>query len=304
MTRDELATRLQKKGPAALAAFLVQLADDDDALRERVEALALRGDPSGSAAALERRLRRFRDGRSFIRYRESGGFARELYDWLDDAEATLLDADPQAAWRLFDRFLRTDERILSRADDSNGSIGDAYRRACGLWHRAAAGLPAGPERVARVYELHAGNDYGTRDAILDEAATSLSELELRRLARRYEQEAEDTTGEEDDQRSFSASVAMGQVACALQDASLYERSVRIRSPRPNSLQAANIAEQYLRFGPAEKAVEWLTRSGSDSTADVERPDLLERAYEALGGHPKPAIDGRLKTGHRRRGPGR
>ena len=74
---------------------------------------------------------------------------------------------------------------------------------------------------------------------------------------------------------------MGQVARALGDAALYERSVRIRSPHPNSLQATRIAEQYLRFGPVERAVEWLTRFEDRSGRDLERLDLLAQAYEKL-----------------------
>ena len=190
VTSDELRSKLAKAESDALAAFLVRLAEEDDALRERIETLALRSEPSAYAASLERRLKRFRSGRSFISYGESGDFARELCAWLDDVESLLLHVDPDAACKLIDRFIRADQRILDRADDSNGSIGDVSRHACRLWHRAAAALPADPAWVERVYQLHAGNDYGTRDAILDEAATSLSELDLRRLARIYEQEAE------------------------------------------------------------------------------------------------------------------
>ena len=83
-------------------------------------------------------------------------------------------------------------------------------------------------------------------------------------------------------RGLSAATAMGQVACALGDASLYERSVRIHSPRPNSLQAEDIAEQYLRFGPVERAVEWLTRSEDRAEGRGERLELLAQAYEQLG----------------------
>ena len=283
VTPDDLRSRLAKAESDALAAFLVRLAEEDDALRKRIETLALRSEPSAYAASLEHRLKRFRNGRSFISYGESGDFARELGAWLDDIETHLLPVDPEVGWKLIDRFIRADERILGRADDSNGSIGDAFRHACRLWHRAAAALPADPAWVERVYELHAGNDYGTRDAILDEAATSLSELELRRLARIYEQAAESAPGEDDDYRPLCEATAMGQVARVLEDAALYERSVRIRSPQPNALQANDIAKQYLRFGPVERALEWLTRSDdrSERTSD-ERLDLLAQAYEKLG----------------------
>ena len=298
VTPDELRSKLAEVEPNELATFLARLADEDDALRERIEALALRAEPAAYADSLERRLARFRKGRAFISYAASGGFARELDGWLDDVAAGLIAADPERAWKLIDRFIRMDERILGRADDSNGSIGDTYRRACGLWHRAAAGLPADPAWVERVHELHAGNDYGTRDALLDEAATRLSELDLRRLARIYEQEAEAAVGDGTDYPSLSARAAMGQVARALGDAALYERSILIRSPQPNTLQATDIAQQYLRFGPVERAVEWLTRSGDPSERDADgRLDLLAQAYEKLGNR-EALIDARRRLAER------
>ncbi len=281
---DDLRSKLANAEPRDLVAFLARLAEESDALRERIEALALRADPSALASSLERRLDRFRNERSFISYGESSGFARELDGWLDDVEAGLLATDPAAAWRLIDRFIRTDERIIGRADDSNGSIGDTYRRACGLWHRAAAALPADPAWVERVYNLHAGNGYGTRDALLDTAATRLSGPELRHLARIYERQAESAAGEDEKSyQALAARAALGQVACALGDAALYERSVCIHSQHPSELQAAEIAKQYLRFGPVERAVEWLTRSeGRSGRGGDERLDLLAQAYERLG----------------------
>ncbi len=281
MTADELRRRLEEAGPEALASLLVEIAEENGIVRERIESLALRGDLPAQLAALERRLKRFRNGRSFISYGESGDFARGLEVWLDEVESSVIAADPQSAWKLLDRFLRTDEKILSRADDSNGSIGDAYRRACTLWHRAAAAFPAEPDRADHVYELHAGNDYGTRDAILDQAAISLSEIELRRLARTFEAEAKVSGAEGEDYRPLAAAAAMGQIACALEDAALFERSVHIRSPQPNSLQAERIAERYLQFGPVAKAVEWLRQTTDGSDAGVGRLDLLADAYEKL-----------------------
>ena len=203
--------------------------------------------------------------------------------WLDELEEELLAANPEATLKLADAFIRSDRRIIDRADDSNGSIGDAYRRGCGLWLRAAAKLGGSATWVDRLHDLHAENGYGVRDALLDDAGTLLSELELRRLAKIYEHEfqtaAKPTTGKP--YRSFAAAAAMGQVARAAGDAELYERSVRLHSPQPNSLQALEIAKQYVRFGPVEKAVQWLANV-TGSGRDLDRLDLLAEAYEKLG----------------------
>jgi hypothetical protein len=239
--------------------------------------------PAPLSSSLSARLKRFRARRRFISYGESGEVARELDAWLDDVEAQLLPADPAAALRLTERFIRADEQIIGNADDSDGSIGETFRRACGLWQRAAAALPADPAWVERIHALHAGNDYGVRDAILDEAATRLSELELRRLARIYEQEALAAPKNDKEHRELTATTAMGQVAQALGDAALYERSVRILSPRLNDLQAIHVAEEYVRCGPVERAVELLVGvDGEDDRFREERLELLAQAYEKLG----------------------
>ena len=106
------------------------------------------------------------------------------------------------------------------------------------------------------------------------------EPDLRRLAELYEREAE-ATRDDEGYESLAASAAMGQVACALEDAELYERSVRIRSPRPNALQALGIADKYVRFGPVETAIAWLEQA-EDDRRDHERLELLVQAHERLG----------------------
>ena len=292
-TPGELRAVLEEAPRGALVAVLVALAEEDAALPGRIAA-RVRSDPCPDAdTTLAGRLERFQTERFSASRYEGCALARELDTWLEDLETGLLATDPVAAWSLVDRFLRTDGHVLGGAGDSDGAIREVYRRACALWHRAAAAHPTESTWVERVYALHADNEHGTRDAILDEVAGGLSEPALRQLAQRYEREATacadlgsaragGAAGEEDRDRLVCAATALGQVAWALKDAALHERSVRILSPQPNALQAEHIAEQYLRFGPIEKAVDWLTRSAWDDTRVVERLTLLVRVYEALG----------------------
>ena len=283
ITSDGLRAKLQDADPGQLVSLLMQLAEEDDAIRDRAEALALRADPTAYADALRRRLARWTRGSRFISYGESTAFARQLGTWLDELEEGLLAVNPAAALKLTEAFIRSDRAVIGRADDSNGSIGDAYRRACGLWLQTAAQLGASPVWVDRLHDLHANNDYGVRDALLDDAQTLLSELELRRLATIYEHEfqTDATRTTAAPYRSLAAAAAMGQVARAAGDAALYERSVRLHSAHPNSLQALEVAKQYVRFGPVDKAVPWLA-GPSGSGRDIERLELLAAAHEQLG----------------------
>jgi hypothetical protein len=299
MIDDELRTRLATLSQERLAQFVATLALEMPELHERVEALALSGDPKSLARLLRKRLMAVSRERRFIHYRESRAFAAELSGWLTDVGEGLLETDPEAALALVEKFICLDGRILGRVDDSNGLIGDAFRLSCGMWHLAASKLPASNEWVKRVHDLHAANDYGVRDGLLDEAALRLSELELRRLAKMYEKKAGapparkkngkrgDTEvsaqpdNSERDWEAHSAASAMGQVAVALQDAALYEKSLRIRSPQLNTLQAADIAKKYVAFGPVEKAVPLLEFAQGDGR-NLGLLDVLADAYEKLG----------------------
>lgn len=234
--------------------------------------------PQESREDLGKRLTSFRRRRRFIPYRESFEYSRKLDRWLDDIEEGLLTALPEKATELLEKFLRSDDRIFQQLDDSGGNVGDVFRRACSLWARAMAELPPSPDRVDQVYDLHTDNGYGVRDGVLEEAAVLLGEAELRQLARRYEREAEEAPADRGalqfSMEGLIASSAMGQVAQALGDAKLYERSIRVRCPELNHLQLESIARVYLEFGPPERAVELL-----EGTRDLS---LWVEALEAAG----------------------
>ena len=81
--------------------------------------------------------------------------ANKLYRLLDSVEEELLALDTALALGLLEEFLQSDRWILERVDDSAGCIGTAYRRACQLFARAAAGVasPAAlAERIALLVE--------------------------------------------------------------------------------------------------------------------------------------------------------
>ena len=101
--------------------LITQLADEDDGIRDRAEALALRGEPTAHADTLKQRLERWKRARHFISYSESTAFARQLDIWLDELEEELLAVNPEATWELADAFLRSDRQVFDRADDSKRS---------------------------------------------------------------------------------------------------------------------------------------------------------------------------------------
>lgn len=285
--KDAIEQRLAQFDSGILARFIAQLYEEFPALHSRIDILCLHEDPAALEAALKKRVQSVRRGRRFVAYGDSFQMAHELQGLLSDIRELLLPRAPAAAFRLIDAFLQTDQRVMGRVDDSSGAIGDVYHNLCLAWLEAAATSPVTEDWSERIYQLHQGNDYGTRDALLPNAAILLSPDELRGLAARYEARCADkpeTGAASDDWDGFRACVALGQVARALRDPALYERSITLYSPEPNPLQAATIAGHYLEYGQAEAALVWLgTPWGQHET---QRLALLDQAYSALGDQTK------------------
>jgi hypothetical protein len=280
---DDLRHRLAELDAKQLVDLLLHLASGGEGLYERIETLALSPtEGSRAQAALLDRLERLTDVDDYYTDREARDYADQLDRWIDDVAHAFLPNDPRAACDLLEQFIRADQEIIESVDDSDGDAGSTFRRACELWHRAAGLDPGDEDWVSRVYSLYGGNAYGLRDSLLDHAGPHLPEFELRRLVGLFEEQATRIAEDDDRYARGAALAAIGQIAGTLCDASLYEDTVRMRSPEPNSLQAISIARCYLEFGPAEKAIEWLEKHRGEERFDRERLELLAEAYDRLG----------------------
>src|SRR5260370_12870483 len=131
--------RLAKVEPAKLARLLVELAAQDQTILEQVQFLLASGDTTAIAKAVRSTLRAWKRSPRFIHYQEAFAFGEQLDRLLDSVEDGLLGPDPALALDLLEEVLQRDHWILERVDDSAGCIGMAYRRACQLFARAAAG---------------------------------------------------------------------------------------------------------------------------------------------------------------------
>ena len=268
-----------------------RVAADSPELASRIDYLT---DQATAAKTLHRRIASLRNSKRFVDYGGSREVAAQIDALADDIEADILPVDAAAALSLAEKLFSLDAKIFNRADDSGGSIGLSLRNACVLWlsaavaTREAAKASSAPatDWVATLYELYQSNDYGIREPLLKEASRLLTEPELRALAARFERDTLEAlerarNGEAEFHRVFTPSSAMGLVAESLRDPVLHERSIRIYSPEPNELQAADIAEQYLQCGDAAGALHWLEKEWG-SRNEHQRLGLLDRAYAQLG----------------------
>jgi hypothetical protein len=285
---DRLRPRLMASTKEALVALVERLAGGSEEMAARIDYLS---DPSLAAKAVQRRITAIRSGKRFIGYGETHAVADELSTIAEDIRTDVLPRDPEKAAALAEKLLCLDQVIFDRADDSDGLIGEELRAGCVLWLDAAAAVRAtdtdsGTDWSAVLYKFYQANDYGVREPLLEQAHRLLHEEELRALAASFEDDARRMmdaarAGKSERHRVFGASSALGLVARALRDPSLYEQSILVHSPEPNALQANDIAAQYLLCGDGAGALRWLGGACGDN-AQFERLDLLDRAYHLLG----------------------
>jgi hypothetical protein len=75
--------------------------------------------------------------------------------------------------------------------------------------------------------------------------------------------------------ALHSGVALGQIADALRDPALYERSVLMHSPQPNNRQMKSICEKYLHYEQPEKAMRYLNQAWEDRF-ERDRLELLDK----------------------------
>ena len=265
MNIDTLKEKLADIDADTLRDFIFGLYLQYPELSDKIEALTLANDPVALTRVLRKRIASLKRGRRFIDYRASFDFARELEAIVDDIESGLLERSPQHAFDLVDRFLATAESVLNRVDDSGGAVGEVYRQAVLLWLTAAAGWrDANIDWFERIDQLYQQNDYGVLDPLLPNAHLLLTQDQLKQLAWRYENTLRRAvkTPEQEGKVNYAAlhsGVALGQIADALHDPALYERSVLIHSPQPNPLQMKSICEKYLQYEQPESAMPYLNQ---------------------------------------------
>ena len=289
LATEELATFLARQEPGVLVAVLLELAEQHDAVSDRLARLQLADRPDKLAAGFRKTLSAWRRSKKFHAYRESRAFGQALESWLTQIERELLPKDPAAALALFESFIESDASWFERADDSDGYIGDAVRSACVHWLKAAR-LCESPadEWPQRLVALYCGDAYGARETLLQRADLLLDEAGLRQLVGQFEKQMADALVSIVDVQNRAAlphgvyklSGALSLLSEALNDPDVLIRAVCSYSPQPNGLQKESFVAAFLKADRPEDALPWL----QDSWENFEdrRRRLLSDTLARLG----------------------
>lgn len=230
-------------------------------------------------------LARIRRRRTFVSWRDTRAFARELRDLL-----ALLDTDrldPRAGVECAEAFFRADAAILGRADDSSGEIGDLFRiDAREIFGRHAARVDDRDWLLKLIVKLLKSDDYGVRDSVLRAASSYLSEAELRTLADHFwsagEKSRRAKSAAADDWTARARLRFVEQCAVELKDAALFERARRASWPTLTTASFIDIARQWLGAGQPAVALTWLERiDPAERFGASERDELLRSIFDQL-----------------------
>lgn len=238
---------------------------------------------------LKARIQSFRRGTKFISYSEGSRFAQTL-DVLQEDILCLRESNPQACFTLMDLFVGLHESVLNRADDSDGSVGDAFRGAVQNWLAVAEDYMKLPsckvDWLALIRDKHNSNNFGIWDDLIANSLGVLTEEQLRQLASEFEQIAHNSQVTHAEKSwnpvELRASIGMSNVARALGDVALYEKAKSLGSPVLNELQILDVVRFCLSVKNGQRALHWLeSRSWSDRFVE-DRQSLLDETFVLLG----------------------
>lgn len=261
-----------------LVVLLEELADEHRVVNDRVNLFLKRGNSKELASELRGAIDRVGCSGEYINHYVSDGVASELHDVLSSIERDLIPSDPGVALEVLHYFIVTDDRIIAHSDDSSGSIGDAYRRACTLLGKAsqAAGQPK--QAVEIFYDLSESNKYGFRDSLFDEAANVLNEVALAQLVETWRKQASN----EDPTKYGGICSRLAQVAKSMGDPELHEEATLRGRPKDEfPLLAIDVARVYFDCGKPEVALIKLP-SEEASYHFYQRSELLLKIQKKLG----------------------
>ncbi|MFT5836785.1 MAG: hypothetical protein ACI9ZV_000283 [Candidatus Azotimanducaceae bacterium] len=287
MTQYEtLKTQLAQNSPEELAALIAELSATEDAVYQAAIVFVQRKEPKKLLQTLRSQLRSLRTGKTFYTYRNARVFHNKLAAFLDSIERNLRPKAPLLALDLLGQFFEADAALFERADDSDGMIGDAFRRAAELFADIADSQEFPPEAEAWFHRLLQKNDYGVRDRLLDNASRILAPLTLEKFIqtkRTMLEERPPASGNNPrDYSRHELRVQIMQLAKASNNIELFaEIALEGRPCKESPAYSIEIAKHYLENGKAEKALEYLPDFDAPAwNASADR--LRLQALESLG----------------------
>ena len=269
-------------GPERLAQLILTQAEADPLFARAVRmTLAAKEDASSLAHEIDKRLKTIRRSTSFLDWDKVWPLARELDQLRGSIVGPLAEQSLKLAIEQMRLFLSLAESVYERADDSNGSLGDVFRRGGedlgALWVRAGDQDPA--SLAAEILSLIEADGYGVFDG-LPEAASPALGVEGRAAMRRLIVERRNAlSGDQRRRYDYKANWLLPELADLDDDVDAFIATVD--PERRNALLNARVAERLIAHGRAEEALGWIDARTERGYNERELADLRLLALEKL-----------------------
>lgn len=279
------AEALAKLGAKRLSSLLFEASENDSVLARSLRMELMAHDPVALSREIDRQIASLRRSQSFVDWRKMGDLVKSLDGLRSSIAGALTSADPAAATERFFAFFALAEPTLNRVDDSNGSIGSMFQRACEDFAVATAQILPDAAQFAlaqRAYAAAQADQYGVLDDLVDDVAKHLSPATLAAFRLFVEAEMATTPGVPKGEDRFPRALlfharALAAIADAQGDVDLFIRAQMVQGPRLRD--DAGMAQRLLKAGRAAEALAVL--DGADPELARNALDLEDTRIEAL-----------------------
>lgn len=225
------------------------------------------------------RLASLKKSDRFISWGESSDFSNKLRDMLDDLE--LANPTPNQGLKLISSFIKTDNEILNRCDDSSGMIGGIYSTdARDIFIKYARACDEKDWIEELLFEFMHDDGFGVRESILDEAKEYLPKSNLQSLIQKFQRLSEK---EENTYRKRSYLRFVEELARQTNNPQLFEKTRMCDGESLSSYDCLCIAKVYLENEELHCALSWAGRA-TDELQIFEKMELLLKIHEKLKNH--------------------
>jgi hypothetical protein len=167
-TRDDFAQaleRLRRRDPAALAAFIVSLAQDSGPIGEQVRTFIVGDDQPETVASVRKRIKGL-EVPSEYEHRHARGkeIGNQLGFIVESIESLVLPVNPKVAFELLVAVFEADGKAMENCLDHHWEVECAFERAAGVMVEAAKAVPRA-EVEEKIKALMAVDSYGVRGSL-------------------------------------------------------------------------------------------------------------------------------------------
>ena len=272
------ANNLEALGAVRLAELLLEIAAGNVPAKRRLRLeLAGAAGPMEVAREVTKRLSTIGRARSYVEWNKTKSLVADLDDQRRAIVEQIGAEDPAEAMTLLWRLMAVAESVFGRCDDSNGYLGDLFRRVAKDLGPLAQRAQADPIKLAsRAYEALQTNHYGEFDQLIQILAPQLGAPGLEHLkvliknwaggpAPKIEEDERRVVGwgsstgaiyadeMEDRHRTSSVRMALEQIADAQGDVDAFIAQQDKRA-RKTPMVAAAIGRRLLDAGRPQEAL--------------------------------------------------